>query len=295
MKESSQLSEIFIQHGPEDVSASPELEEALVNMWSRARAAWPDVDLEPDIYFAHVAERIPEGIDAVKRLGELRAGDLYLACACYQRDPVAVARFAARYDRVVDDALVAVRTSGTGARSDDVKQALLERLLYPYEGYEPAVARYSGQGDLRAYVQLAAVRQGMRAIRKTRRHARLRTGPLELTSNEDDPELALMKRKYGETFKQIFQETVEGLTDRERNLLRHYYINRLTTREIGVIYGAHNSTVTRWLAQVRVTVLERTRDNLAERLQIPTEDFDSVMRLVKTNLDLSITRILRDE
>ena len=67
------------------------VEAQLQAVYAMARNAWPAIDLAPDVYLRHVAERsddVPDGA---------AAADLYLACACARGDAVALEAFSSRY------------------------------------------------------------------------------------------------------------------------------------------------------------------------------------------------------
>jgi len=54
----------------------------------------------------------------------------------------------------------------------------------------------------------------------------------------------------------------------------------------------HESTASRWLAQAAARVGEDARRRLVERLAVSPQSVDSMARMVMSNLDLSIARIL---
>ena len=62
-----------------------------------------------------------------------------------------------------------------------------------------------------------------------------------------DPELLYLKQRYRVEFEAAFSRAVEGLTDRERAILRLHLVAGLTLDAIGVMYHVNTSTVSRWL------------------------------------------------
>ena len=60
-----------------------------------------------------------------------------------------------------------------------------------------------------------------------------------------------------------------------------------------MLYRAHRATVPRWIAAVRETLFEGTRAHLMERLSITTSEVDSVLRLIDSQLEISIEAVLR--
>src|SRR5947208_12487863 len=74
---------------PAPFRKSGELQRALERMLAAGRAAWPKVHLAPERFEAFLEERVPEGA-AAAQVDALHAADLYLACACAQRDRAAL-------------------------------------------------------------------------------------------------------------------------------------------------------------------------------------------------------------
>ena len=63
--------------------ADAELAARLAGAWRAARAAFPAIAVESDVFAAHLGARAPaDAADAIAALALLRTDDLYLACAC---------------------------------------------------------------------------------------------------------------------------------------------------------------------------------------------------------------------
>ncbi|MBI5481701.1 MAG: transcriptional regulator, partial [Deltaproteobacteria bacterium] len=114
-----------------------------------------------------------------------------------------------------------------------------------------------------------------------------------LRSPAPDPEVDYLKTRYGEEFRAAFRATLGALSQDERNLLKLHYLDGLNIDEIGVAYRVHRATVARWLAQARERILGETRRRLAERLDAGSKDVDSVLALVRSQLDISIYNVLK--
>lgn len=92
-------------------SARPDLEQgaghALLAALPAARAAWPDVHVDPARLVAFLAPKLGEPADP---LAGLDLADLYLACACDDGDPAALVAFdrvfTPQLDRAVDQLAV---------------------------------------------------------------------------------------------------------------------------------------------------------------------------------------------
>jgi RNA polymerase sigma-70 factor (ECF subfamily) len=268
------------------------------------RAAWPDVHVEPRALVAFVAGHLdasdasPGEVEAA--LDGLRGGDLTLACACAAGDPAALAAFDRHYMKEVDIALARMRVGPP--RSHDVKQLVRQRLFVgpPVSGgghgpgHGPGkITEYAGRGDLRRWVRAVAVRTCLNDLRKGK-HEVLADDDLiaQQAMPGDDPELAYMKRTYAGAFKDAFTEALAGLGPREQTLLRYHHVDSLNIDEIGAIYRVHRVTAFRWLEKARAQLVDDTLVRLRGRLQLSAGELESVLRLIRSQVHLSLVRQL---
>lgn len=276
--------------------AGAALEESLQRLMERTPA---ELNPDPAEFLAHVAGRLPEPNpgwddgDLLRLLARLRVEDLALAWACARaRSADAVAELERQHFHVVDAALAQI--VGAAPRAEEIKQLLRQRLFVPAaEGDEPRIAQYSGRGDLRSWLRVAAIRCAINHLQKQGREVALGDEMLaQLAAPDPDQELDLFKRRYRAEFKQAFEGALRALSSRDRNLLRYHYLERLSIDQLGAIYGVHRTTVARWLARTRETLLSQTRRSLMAQLRIGRPEFESIMRLIESQLDASIARFL---
>jgi RNA polymerase sigma-70 factor (ECF subfamily) len=83
------------------------------------------------------------------------------------------------------------------------------------------------------------------------------------------------------------------LTDRLRAVLRLRFVEGLELAQIGRLYRVHESTASRWITGGLDDVARGTRETLIARLAVSNETADSVVRMVQSQLDLSIGQLLR--
>jgi RNA polymerase sigma-70 factor (ECF subfamily) len=253
-------------------------------LWETARAAWPNVSVARERFAAFVGER---AADATR----LRAADLYLACGCLDGDSAALRAFAALLDEVG-------RKLRRLARNDealaDAKQVVQQNLLARGER-SPALAEYSGRGELGGWLRISLGRELVRLGKRNEREAPLDTGEAALVAHAaDDPETAYLKAHYRLEFKAAFAAALTALSDSEQRVLRYSTVERLSIDEIARLEGVHRSTAGRDVARARAHLAERTRAALQEKLQVGAEQLESILRLVPSQLDVSIQRLLGD-
>src|SRR5262245_31652328 len=251
--------------------------------------AWPAVAVDPDRFVRAVVERLPPGpIQAA--LAELRLADLYLVCGCLDGDPAALAAFEARLGPVIRKAIAA---SGVPPiEREDVAQIVRQRLLVG-DAEAGRLATYSARGWLDGFVRVVALREAARIIPRVRREPLADEDELDrLVGSEDDPELAFLKKRYREELKRAFEAAVAALDDRARLVLRQHLLDGLGIDQLASLHHVHRSTAARWIEAARATVVSQTQRELFRQLKISRSEVASLARLVASQLDMSLPRIL---
>ena len=108
----------------------------------------------------------------------------------------------------------------------------------------------------------------------------------------DDPMLAELKARYRSELADAFRAALAELVPRDRTLLRYQMIDGLSIDEIGTIYRVHRATAARWLVGIRDKLVDNTRGRLAAKLGVDTQEAASIVRLVQSQLDVSVIRHL---
>ena len=101
-----------------------------------------------------------------------------------------------------------------------------------------------------------------------------------------------MKRTYSEQFKQAFGDSLQKLGPREQTLLRYHHVDGLNIDEIGAIYRVHRVTAFRWLEKAKEQLVKTTLETLRARLKLPAGELDSVLRMIRSQIHLSLIRHL---
>lgn len=225
---------------------------------------------------------------------EARSADLALAQACARGESEAIAAFDRDYVPVIERAVTA--SGATPAETAELVQIVRVRLLVKKPRAEqPAIASFSGRSSLASWVKVVAMREAARLLGRDRREKQLEDDRLshELAAG-DNPELAHLKQRYREEFRIAFAEAVSALPDRDRLLLRQSLLDKLGIDALATQQGVHRATVARWLSAAREAVVEGTRDALRARLRVAPTELESILRLIRSQLDVSLAGALRD-
>jgi RNA polymerase sigma-70 factor (ECF subfamily) len=165
------------------------------------------------------------------------------------------------------------------------------RLLVGETDRRPRIAEYQGRGPLGAWIGVAALRV---ALNLKRASGPATTDVLTELVDDADPDVAHLKKLYRAECREALAAALRALSERDRVLLRMSYVDGVSMVQLGRLYGVHETTAARWVKAAAGTVAEDARRRLTERLSLSGSSLDSIARLVLSNLDASISRLLRD-
>jgi RNA polymerase sigma-70 factor (ECF subfamily) len=201
---------------------------------------------------------------------------------------------ARRFDEHVGDEMAAAARAidRDPAFVDEVCQRTRVRLVVGEAGAPPRIAGYRGTGPLRAWVAIAAQRVALNAKREARAGGPAADVLADLVDREPDPELRHLRTLYRSELREALARALAGLDDRRRAVLRLRFVEGLELAHIGRLYRVHESTASRWVAAGLEAIGRATREHLIARLAVGVATADSVARMVQSQLDLSIARLL---
>ena len=241
-----------------------------------ARAAWPGVEVAPAALEAYVAAR-----------GGGELADLYLACACVERDARALAYFEQELVACVGRAVR--KLGGDRAIADEITQLLRERLLVGTAGRPPRLVEYSGRGPLRGWLRVIATRTLLDLRRRDKHEAPLGERTLDaLPAPDADPALQYLKTSYRDAFRRAFRAAFAALEPLERDLVRRHHLDGENVDQLAARHGIHRATAARWVARARERLLTGTRERLAGELGLPDPELDSILDLIASRLEVSL-------
>jgi len=275
-----------------------EFESLLRRAWETGRRRWPQVDLPAEVFLRHLAGLLAESRadgPLAPWVEQLDFEGLYLACACVKGVSGASEMFEQHYMARLPALLGYLKLSSV--MLDEICQQLRMHLLMRTPAAPPRLATYTGRGALLIWMRVIAVRMALK------QGASVRGMPEEngLAALEDlpapgtDPELALLKSRYRYEFRQAVREAFAALSDDQRYLLRLHFLEGLPTTRMGPLFGKDQSTISRWLKDVRERVYEETKHRLREHLRLSSQEFESLMSAIQSKFDVSLGQLLGQE
>jgi RNA polymerase sigma-70 factor (ECF subfamily) len=264
-------------------------EAVVAEVATAGRAAWPAIALPDAILAEHVATQRRDDPDGA--IAPAHAADYYLAVALAHQEPAAMRVFEAQLVPEIAHALRRLRLPG-GA-GDEVTQALRVELLVG----DPVarIGDYGGRGPLAAWLRVTATRKALKLLRRTVREETLDERLLDQWPDATPgPAHRHLRTTYTAELKRAVADALAGLAVRQRNLLRQHVLDGLTIDELALLYRSHRATCARWLADARDDLARHTRRHLTAALGLPGDEVDSVLRMLDSDIELSLSRLLRE-
>lgn len=288
------LSKVFLRHtgAATDKFAAlggAALNEMLASVIAGARAQWPLLAVPDEVFLEYLARHLP-GEDPVEAVKSVRAPDLFLACGCAQGDPAAMEAFEKKLLNPVAG-YYATRMPDAGT-ADELKQALRVRLFVVTEGRTaPRITMYDGQFGLKAWLRTVAANVATSMIRPGAKAAH---GDAldELRAPGPDPEINYLKQRYGGELSDAFRATLAELPERDAVVLRLYYLEGLNMDTIAGMFQVSRRTVLRNISQAKEGMFAKTRKYLVARLKLSDAEFETLMGLVRSQLDVDLADLL---
>ncbi|HEU0030365.1 MAG TPA: sigma-70 family RNA polymerase sigma factor [Kofleriaceae bacterium] len=267
-------------------SAAPDFE-ALA---TRAVAECPDLGGTADDFARHL-EAIAAR-DASIDLASLRLDDLYLAWCCTRGCPRALEQLWAHHVPVIRQTAASVL--GNASRADDVVQDVLQHVLVGTRERAAAIASYEGRSKLARWLRAVTVRAALTA----RQRLDAATPPGDdatalIASAADDPALALVKERSGETIEHALRRALASLEPDDRLILQQHLVDGLGIDQLARIYQIHRATAARRITKAQDALRLATRRYLREATQLLGDDLESLIRFAQSRVHLSLRSLAR--
>jgi RNA polymerase sigma-70 factor (ECF subfamily) len=266
------------------------LEQRLAALCVRGHAAHPAVALDDAVFAAHLG-RCGAAVGVAP--AEIHAEDLFLCCAALLGDDGAIRTLRASARPVLAGYLHRIDPSPSFI--DEVEQRLWDAALVGSAGAPAKLATYAGKGPLAGWLGVVAQRIGLTIRRQEASEQRAaEAAGSEADRVASDPELSFIKGHLRAPFRRAIVQALESLDDRERMVYRMHIVDGVSLERIGKTYGVAQSTVSRWMAGARDTIAAEAQRILREELHASADDYESMSRLLVSQLDLSVSRLFRN-
>jgi RNA polymerase sigma-70 factor (ECF subfamily) len=221
----------------------------------------------------------------------LQVADLYFVCACLLDHAGALDHLEKAHLASIPEFVRHLDPSPSFA--DEVAQVVRSKLLVAEPGAEAKLQRYTGKGSLRGWLAVVAQRAALDLLRQQNRNQSLDEGALERHLSQGlDPEMELTRRRLEGDFGEALRAALGQLATRERTVLRLAVVAGFSLSRIATIYRVNTSTVSRWLARARADLLASLGASLQERHRLDPADLESVVRLLRSRVDVSLAGLL---
>lgn len=274
------------------MTSDPDFTSILDEQYAAAVAAWPTFTLSRERYGEEALRRVHSRANepAADVIRTLPAADLYLAAACSDGDDDALAAF---HDTLVPTLRAALgKLAMSEVTIDETIQRVLVMVLVG-DHAPPQITTYGARGTLRSWLRTIAVRTGRRLLGVEHGAASSDGELADLPAAVGDPELELLRTRYRDQVKSAFAAAFAELGERERNVLRQYHIDGLTIDQLAGLYQVNRATTARWVAAARLAIVSRTRKQLVDHGGIAASEVDSIIQLVRSQLEVSVREIAK--
>lgn len=272
------------------------------------RARWAELDgLDFAVVAAHALAVLPEpcsppslgrhGASLAQRLGDVEPdcqalarldhAGIAFADACADGDTRAVAAFHRVHRSDIEKAIRRARVPEHLV--DDIRQIVLAKLLPPGR----KLARYAGRGALLNWIRAVSVREAISVLRSVHEPVDDVDAVADVAA-QSNLELSFLKASYREQFRGALRASFAELDPEDRAVLRYRFLDGLTLEQLATVLGVHRATGARWLARLREDLFRGIRARLCDELGVAREEFDAMVALVRSNLEITMGGLLRE-
>lgn len=280
-----------------DPAQSAALEQGLQDAYELGRKAWPELAVSAESFAGYLGawpgkDVLPANLAAA--LHKLCIADLFLVCGCLAKDQAALQGLESTVLSRIPSYIAQLRLPEDELK--EVQQLVRTKLLVGSAERQPTLLEYGGRGELANWVRVTAVRTALDWLRSQRAHsnASSRATALHLMIPASEPELEHIKQLYRDDFQRALEDAIATLSNQQRTLLHLYFAGGLRTAQIATLFHVNQSTIVRQLAQARGAIQDEMRRLLRERLRVTSSEYESLLRLLQSQLDLSL-RALQGE
>ncbi|MFN6201150.1 MAG: sigma-70 family RNA polymerase sigma factor [Acidobacteriota bacterium] len=240
-------------------------------------------------------------------LASIKADDLCLALACENGDEAAWLEFESVYRHSMI-AAARVLTKDEGEAEDLVQFVYGELYGLRQEGERRLnkLAHYSGRGSLGGWLRAVVYQcfidrkrvtarfEQVEEVEEFDRLARSSTanGGAALSTQPPRPD-QIEDRRLREMAETALARAFAAIDPRDRLLLNYYYFDDLKLREIALLMGVHEATISRWVTRAEKDVRRKTEEILQRDFGLRRAQIVECLELAARS-EVDIRNLLRD-
>lgn len=237
--------------------------------------------------------------DLADFLNRLSWEDLCLSTACDSGDPHAWRIFHERFQPIIEKAAKAA--AGGAAEGMEIASTLLSDLFFPAassnEKNSSKISQYHGLGSMEGWLKVLIARLAIDRIRSQRHQTSLEDLPQD-PALPDSHQSTLQLVQSAETLQAVrlfscsIREVMENLATQEKLLLKLYYFEEITLKQIGRILKVHESTVSRLIDRLKIRIRKEVEKNLRRQHRVRPNELLDLIETGLSNADLDLRKLL---
>jgi RNA polymerase sigma-70 factor, ECF subfamily len=273
-----------------DDTVPASLRETVTDVIDDVETAWPtlvaDKAFSTVAFFQHVGGLLRDEPDPLLELPRRCVTDLALAFGCLHEIPAAIAGFDKQPLRETAPALR--RAGASESQVDDTRAQLCTMLLVRVADKPARISQFTGRGSLKSWLRVIALREWKRVNASTQRETLRDSALFDRIANALDPHQSALKESYRQLFRQAFDASLASLSMHDRLVLQQYFLDELSIDKLATLHDIHRATAARWVASIMEKLMTKTKAALGTQLGISSLEIDSVMRMIRSSLDISL-------
>jgi len=219
-------------------------------------------------------------------------GDLVLAFAAAHADPTAQSEVHRQLTRAARTTLPAA-----GYAEHIVDDTIGELAVTLLAGAKSPLLTYRGQASLGGWLRTLVARTALRLADLQRREARAASdSDSDLVDRVAASDLTrdLYRSELRDAVRRAFAAAITRVSYFERQLLADFLVREKGLDDIAKAHDVHRATAARWMARARAALDRELRAELHRDLVASESEVASVLDSVRSSIELSVERLLRD-
>jgi len=253
---------------------------------TEGRSRWPEVAISDSTLRPQIQARLAGAPELPAHVV-----DLFVTVAASLGDAAAIDWL---HKKIIAITPSAIRRIVPASEVDEVAQRVSIKLLVGSDA-TARITSYAARGPIEGWLRAVILRDALTMRRRSAVEPEVVVDEhawLELPMLGTDAAVLGTWRRIAPEFREVFETAIAELPTRLRLALRQHFIDGLSADELGHMYGVHRITAYRWIAEAKVRVLDRIRQELADRLAVSPTEIDSLIRSVRSKFSITVERVV---